>query len=50
MRIAWLSPLSRRSGVSRYTVSVVEALRRRAEVTVFAAPAADPLALDGVRV
>ncbi|MBI4918115.1 MAG: glycosyltransferase family 4 protein [Acidobacteria bacterium] len=50
MRIAWLSPLSRRSGVSRYTVSVVDALRRRAEVTVFAPPVADPLVLDGVPV
>lgn len=41
MRIAWCTPLARRSGISKYSLAVLPALARLADVTVFAEKTGD---------
>ena len=41
MRIAWVTPLSRGCGISKYSLAVIPSLASRADVEVWAPPAAD---------
>jgi glycosyltransferase involved in cell wall biosynthesis len=50
MRIAWFTPLSARSGISRYSLSVVAELLRIAEVEVWAPPCRDAIDSAGLPV
>ncbi len=46
MKIAWLTPLSRRSGISKYSISVLSELSKRVDVEVWAKNMPDNISLN----
>jgi glycosyltransferase involved in cell wall biosynthesis len=50
MRIAWFTPLSAGTGISRYSLSVVGALSRMADVEVWAPPCDDAIDFEDMSV
>ncbi len=50
MRIAWFSPLCLRSGISKYTLSIVNTLSNQAEVDLWTPQKVDNFFLDNVSV
>lgn len=50
MRVAWLTPLSKRTGISRYSVSAVKALSARIDMDVWTTSNADNFPLEGTPV
>lgn len=46
MKIAWLTPLSRQTGIAKYSIIAVEALSRHAEVEIWTVPHDDDYPVD----
>jgi glycosyltransferase involved in cell wall biosynthesis len=50
MKVAWFTPLSRRTGISKYSVSAIHALSKKIDIHVWTVGESDNLKIDGVPV
>jgi glycosyltransferase involved in cell wall biosynthesis len=50
MKVAWFTPLSRRTGISKYSVSAIQALSKKIDINVWTVPESDNLKIEGVPV